>query len=319
MPSEPDFPDYFRFHHTLVRDLCWTLSPSFDLLGELPPHHRFMPPQPAPVLRQWLEHLQCHPQALEAFIGTGPHQRLGHHFERLVLFYLTHAPAQPLRVLDHNRRIYTRDFAGNPVTVGELDFLLASPTGTVHLETAVKFYLGVEHAGEIRWLGPNLQDRLDRKLRHLREHQLPRSQLLETEADKPFQRHFWVKGILFQPWQQNLTVDLGLLTQPIEHRWLTCAQALEVVVDGEWMCLPKPHWLGCGVEDLQEQQVTKARIQQHFAHSDRVLMMCHRELAARRLIVPDTWPDAARAALASYGHEEKADAYPLATLPSRSI
>lgn len=300
MPDESDFPNYFRFHHPLVRDLCWTLSPAFDLLGELPPHQRFMPPQSAIVLRQWLEHLQYHPQSLEAFFDAGPHRRLGHHFERLILFYLTHAPAQPLRVLDHNRPIYTHDAAGNPVTAGELDFLLASPTGTVHLETAVKFYLGVEQAGEIHWLGPNLEDRLDRKLRHLREHQLPRSQILETAAEKPFQRHFWVKGLLFQPWQQRLTLSPGLLAQPVEHQWLTCTQALEERIDGEWFCLPKAHWLGCGTEDQQEQRVTKACIQQHFSHSDRVMMVSLRESVARRLIVPDHWLSDARAALTAH-------------------
>lgn len=298
--SDPSaFPDYFNFDHPLVRDLCWTLSPRLDLLQELPPYQRFIPPQPPQELRQWLAHLQNRPEPLETFFSSESRRRLGHHFERLILFYLTHAPGQLLQVLDHNRPIYTRNSAGHRVTVGELDFLLSGIEGTVHLETAVKFFLGVEHAGAVCWLGPSLEDRLDRKIQHLREHQLPLSQFLETEITTPVQRRFWVKGILFHPWQQKLTTDPTLLHQPDTNMWLTCADALDLPLDQEWVWLPKSRWLGCGVDDPEEQRATKTRIQAHFKQSNRVLMMSHPGSAARRLIVADDWPAAAQAALAT--------------------
>ena len=297
MPDATDLPDYLNFHHPLVRDLCWTLSPAFDLLEELPPYRRFIPTQPADVLRHWLGDLQRQPEPLEAFITPESRRRLGHHFERLILFYLKYSPAQDLRLLDHNRRMYTHNPAGHRVTVGELDFLLTSATGKVHLETAVKFFLGVEHAGEVHWIGPNLQDRLDRKLRHLRDHQLPLSRRLETPFEAPFQRYFWVKGMLFQPWQQHLDAGAGLLTHADEYSWLTCSQALQCSMEGNWVYLPKRRWLGCGVDDEENQHMDRARIEQHFAGSDRVLMMTHSLSAARRLIVPDHWPAAAQSAL----------------------
>lgn len=299
MADKPSFPDYFHFQHPLVRDLCWTLSPSFDLLGDLPPYQRFRLPQSTAVLSQWLANLQRHPQPLQRFVEQESRRRLGHHFERLILFYLTHAPDQPLQLLDHNLPIYSRNSAGHQITIGELDFLLSSPTDRVHLETAVKFFLGIEFAGKVHWLGPGLEDRLDHKLRHLQEHQLPLSQRLETPSAMPFQRHFWLKGHLFHPWQQTLALGSSMLAQPLTHRWLSCTQALDVTEDGQWLALPKASWLGCGVEHPQDHLVTRARIEQHFADSDRVLMLWHRESAERRLIVADHWPQAARAALAA--------------------
>jgi hypothetical protein len=121
--------------------------------------------------------------------------------------------------------------------------------------------------------------------------------LLETEVTAPLHQYFWVKGLLFHPWQQNLAAGRGLLSQPGENIWLTCTQALEVFVDDDWICLPKPRWLGCGIEDSEEQRATREHIQQHFAASDRVLMTTHLGSATRRMIVPDNWPDAARATL----------------------
>lgn len=297
MPDATDLPDYFHFHHPLVRDLCWTLSPAFDLLEALPPYRRFVPTQSPEVLRKWLEHLQHHPQPLEAFVAEASRRRLGLYFERLILFYLSHAPQADLRVLDHNRRIYTHNSHGNRVTVGELDFLLTSATATVHLETAVKFFLGFEHAGEVHWLGPGLQDRLDRKLDRLRSHQLPLSQRLETRFEAPFQRYFWVKGILFQPWRLHLAAGAGLLVHSGENNWLTCSQAMECLEEGDWFYLPKSRWLGGECDDEEKQPVNRERIERHFAENNRVLMLAHTRSGARRLIVSDDWPAAARAAL----------------------
>lgn len=297
MPEATDLPDYSDFSHPLVRDLCWTLSPAFDLLGDLPPFHRFVPTQSSSVLRKWLEELQQHPQPLEAFVEQDSTRRLGHYFERLILFYFRHAPEAELQVLDHNRRIYTYNADGGRITVGELDFLLTGAAGTLHLETAVKFFLGVEHAGEVRWLGPGLQDRLDQKLQHLRNHQLPLSQRLETSSAAPIQRYFWVKGILFQPWRQQLDIADGLRVPASENRWLTCSQAMECTIEGEWMYLPKSRWLGCGIDDEEQQQVDREYIARHFAGNNRVLMMTHTRSASRRLIVPNDWPAAAHAAL----------------------
>lgn len=297
MPQKSEFPTYFSFRHPLVRDLCWTLSPAFDLLGHLPPFHRFVPRQSTAQLRNWLEQLEQTPAPLEAFMADNPRKRLGHHFERLVLFYLSHAPNSTLRVLDHNRAIYGNNASGHRITIGELDFLLAQDNRLLHLETAVKFFLGVAHEGRVRWLGPGLKDRFDRKIDHLRNHQLPLSQQIEAETG-PIERWFWLKGILFHPWQQLCALDVNLLDSPVQHYWLTRSQALEMADLEEWCCLSKLQWLGCGGESMATLSSVGEAIKRHFAQNDRVLMLSHSSSSARRLLVPDAWPRAARAALA---------------------
>ncbi len=57
-------------------------------------------------------------------------------------------------------------------TVGAIDFIVENMNGRKqHWEVAIKFYL---LHGQI-WYGPNQQDRLDKKLTHMLNHQLPMS------------------------------------------------------------------------------------------------------------------------------------------------
>lgn len=299
MPTNPELPVYFNYQHPLVRDLCWTLSPEFDVLAALPPYRRFVPSQPSAQLHLWLNQLDREPQTLERFMALDTRTRLGHHFERLVLFYLSQGPGSVWQLLHHNLAIYGTNPAGHRITVGELDFLIAdhSTAKTLHLETAVKFFLGVEHEGKTFWLGPGLHDRLDRKIHHLQTHQLPLSQRIEKQNETPIERYFWLKGILFQPWQQNLSLNPDLLAQPIDNRWLTCAEALSLGDEADWVCLPKSRWLGCAWQDLTQDRLTATQILEHFKNGNRVLMLTHRLSPARRLLVADDWDQAARAAL----------------------
>lgn len=296
----PPFP-LTQFDHPLVRDLCWTLDPAFDLLGQLPPHQRFVLPQAPDVLISWLWDLQRDPRPLQDFMSRSSVPRLGHHFESLVLFYLHHGPANPFQVLDHHRPIIRQSPAGHPITIGEIDFLLESPTARAHLEIAVKFYLGVETAGEIHWIGPGLRDRLDRKLQHLRQHQLPVSRALDLE---PLERYFWVKGVLFHPWSQPLQLPEGLIAPEQVSFWLTCSQAIDTWPSfSDWCCLKKPHWLGCAWNHQAAPAVipaatptTPVQIREHFASSKQALMLWSETRRTRCLIVADDWPTAARAA-----------------------
>ncbi|MEE3210323.1 MAG: DUF1853 family protein, partial [Pseudomonadota bacterium] len=57
-------------------------------------------------------------------------------------------------------------------TLGELDLLIPRGQSTLHIELALKFYLGVEDD----WIGPNRRDLLSRKIQHTFDHQLPLAQ-----------------------------------------------------------------------------------------------------------------------------------------------
>lgn len=296
MPSSNDtLPTVSAFQHPLVRDLCWTLSPQFDLLLDLPPHQRFVLPQSAPTLVAWLNVLEQNPQPLEAFMAEHLNRRLGHYFERLVLFYLRHAPQPRMELLKHNLPIYGHDAKGHKITLGELDFLLKTDDHVLHLETAVKFYLGVEMAGKSHWIGPGLSDRFHRKLQHLRDRQLPLSQILNL--DNFVERAFWVKGLIFHPWANTLPLLPGIATAAEPSYWLTQSEALRIV-NKDWLVLAKPRWLG-GENDAGENTHSTEKIREHFAAHNRVLMLSHKHTNRRLLIVPDDWPGRARIALGS--------------------
>jgi len=300
MPSDisPTFTPPKAFEHPLVRDLCWVLSPSFDLLTDLPPYRRFLPPQQAHVLLDWLHQLERYPQPLEDFMAAQAYRRLGHHFEQLVLFYLSHAPETPFRVLDHNRPVYTLNAQGHRVTKGEVDSLLADGGRTVHLEVAVKFYLGVADKEHVHWLGPGLEDRLDLKLSHLREHQLPLSCDFDTPTGSSIERRFWVKGVLFHPWPRQLTLHTGLNDVPPTHFWLTCSQAIVALTqDPHWTWLPRQRWLGCGWQDRSDITATEALLTEQVNERNRVVMLWNEASGSRRMVVPDSWPAAASRAI----------------------
>jgi hypothetical protein len=283
------------YHHPLVRDLCWTLASEFDLLAELPPFQRFHPLQPPALLADWLRNLDADPRQLEAFFSGAPQQRLGRHFEKLVLFHLQHAPANPLQLLEHNRPVMGKSAGGRDITLGELDFLLAEAHTKIHLEVAVKFYLGVTHTGATHWLGPSLDDRLTRKLQHLRDNQLPLSQVLQIE---PVERRFWVKGVLFHPGQTILDLPDGIIPPRQTSFWLTCSQATQSLELSEWIGLPKARWLGCGLEGL-DGSATADQLRTYFAAATpgRALMLWNNLRDARCLVVADDWPVAAQSTL----------------------
>lgn len=70
-------------------------------------------------------------------------------------------------------------------TIGELDAILTTETGPVHMEIIYKFYVYDPDEGETEishWIGPNRKDALDQKLSKLIEKQLP---LLYHPKTKP--------------------------------------------------------------------------------------------------------------------------------------
>lgn len=91
-------------------------------------------------------------------------------------------------------------------TIGELDAILKTEHGPVHLEIIYKFYLYDPNAGSTEishWIGPNRKDSLLQKLDKLKEKQLP---------------------LLYHPKTQSLLESLGLSTSEIKQRVLFKAQ-----------------------------------------------------------------------------------------------
>lgn len=107
------------------------------------------------------------PEPFEEHLGH--HLRLGKMVERFVF----HQLADDLSCTMLAENIQIQD---GKRTIGELDALLITETGPVHLEIIYKFYLYDPDEGDTEishWIGPNRNDALVQKLSKLKEKQLP--------------------------------------------------------------------------------------------------------------------------------------------------
>ena len=132
-------------------------------------------------------------------------KRLGLYFESLWHFLLGEDPQT--EVLATNLPVHE-----NGRTVGEFDCLYycARREQSIHLELAVKYYLGNPADGT--WLGPGCNDHLDRKLDHLLQQQIRLSRhsasqdlLAKLGATEPA-LEIGLKGYLFSPPDGPMTI-----------------------------------------------------------------------------------------------------------------
>ncbi|WP_316919675.1 DUF1853 family protein [Pseudomonas sp. zfem002] len=236
-----------------VRDLAWTLL-SPPLLANAPWPQRHPLSASAWVddpqrLQHWLLHLEQEPAPLLDWLARSASRRLGLYYERLWQFALQQAPG--VELLAANLPIRQ---GGH--TLGELDMVLRDREGVHHLELAIKFYLGPDHGDGLdpaHWLGPGCHDRLDRKLAHLAEHQLPisgRAESREALAGLGLQRveaHLWLGGYLFYPWPAHADAPRGVYPGHLRGRWLhrrDCSAFHASSTGGRWQLLPRQTWLG---------------------------------------------------------------------------
>lgn len=240
-----------RLHQPALRDLAWTLtSPPLLLDAGIAQRHPLAGSHWADNperLAAWLTHLDQQPEPLQQWLQSSHNQRLGHYYERLWQFALQQAPG--VRLLAANLPVRK-----GQLTLGELDLLLEDRDGVHHLELAVKFYLGCPPLTEQwqRWIGPGREDRLDRKLNHLRQHQLQLAQshaarqLLRSLATDTVNAAAWLGGYLFRPWQVPVAGPAGANPQGLSGDWLHRALLNDYVqqnADCRWVLLERLQWL----------------------------------------------------------------------------
>ncbi|MGZ2745280.1 DUF1853 family protein [Burkholderia stagnalis] len=297
-----------------VRDLAWLLS-SPDLLAAAPGAPLAQPWADAAeraAAEAWLAALDAAPEPLHrALEGLRP-VRLGRYAECLLEYFLAHGPS--LRLVAANLALRS-----NGKTLGEVDFLVDTPGGRrLHWELAVKCYLcaPVQRTASLAdFVGPNLVDRFDRKRRRLIDHQLRlsgRDSFARLGYGAPSDAQMFVKGWLFYPHGVPLPHVGGEVAQDHPRGfWLTRAQwaawAAALPEDAAWAVLPRLAWLaprriahGAGApEPLAAAQALPAVLSAREAPA---LIGVYRPDAgamwretARGFIVPDDWPEQARA------------------------
>lgn len=265
----------------------------------------------------WLRSLDGDPGALLAHLSGRRSTRLGLYFESLWQFYWQAFSGDTL--ISHNRQIN-----GDSRTLGAFDFILASNDGHYrHIEAAVKFYLG--QGEDLRqlaaWVGPNANDRLDIKVRHLTDHQLPllhrREAIEQLRLDgmdsARVEQHFLLRGWLFAPARADLTeLPPGVNREALQGRWWYLRDFTAGTASGAFTAdkpffsvIPRNHWLAPvryhrALQPLQRTALNFALISQvgglgvpkmvaRLEPEKDIWQECE-----RFFVVPDHWPATAK-------------------------
>ena len=324
MPPGDTTLDPANYRQAAVRDLAWAcFSPTLVSSQALSPalaNARFAL---TPERVRWLESLDRSPDPLLRHLQQRPVRRLGLYFESLWQFFLARDAA--VELLAHNLPVRSESR-----TIGEFDCLYycRERRRPVHLELAVKFYLG--QAG--RWIGPDSRDRLDIKLDRLSQHQMRlgdhpegRRVLAEHGIRDPL-REMELKGGLFQPAPPQ-PVPAYCEDQPQGNIWLRITQLPSFLMSGglrsggprpgglrsggprpggprpggaaSYCILPRLGWLAgeyrCAASARLSPDALQATLDEHFASGGRARLVAALDAAGspcnRFFVTPRSWPE----------------------------
>ena len=315
--THPEFETAFcQLKHQAVRDLAWCCFSS-PMMSELPGSNcrilAFANEQHWP----WLFALDKAPLALLTHLAQRKSTRLGIYYEALWHFYFNNHPEWEL--LHHNLQI---DRSG--ITLGAFDFLCRHGEEYWHIETALKFYLCRHHnplgAHDWKyWIGPSGEDRLDLKLNHLRDHQLPLHQTDEGLQQlnkrypevKSWNAGLCLQGYLFSPAHSRAQPAFSHDHHGRGYWWHLGKLPSELLKQGEllWLILDRELWLAPALANrskLADQTELIEKLNTEIKANKRpVLVASMRPIqnyckgdnerywieASRFFVVPNNWPD----------------------------
>lgn len=268
----------------VLQDLEWAINSPCPLASARPPMMSWQ--EPAELMSAWLQQ-QAGNQSLLTHLLTWRQRRLGQYFERLWLCWLQDHPLWRLR-LSH---VPVRE---QGQTRGEIDLILEERASgrLLHLELAVKFYLQCPIAGresDATWIGPGLADSLQQKYRHLIDHQLPlgRHTQITRQLGRPVDDHrILLRGRFFVPLDTGTPGQPGWLTVS-ECRQLPLGTRLQTLTRAQWFTGPAAcPWLEKDAWLLRQGNLRRP-----------LMVWADLPEQERRwlVVVPDDWPDQARA------------------------
>lgn len=224
--------------------------------------------------------------------------RLGIYFEHLILIWFKCSPR--FKLLAYNLPVRR-----NALTLGAFDFIVYDYTieKTLHIETAVKFYLLTQPSEELSaWCGPDGHDNFQAKYDHLLNKQIRLSEQrgvtswLKKQNINIDQHHIFIKGRLFA--HNSLKHVVSPLINPALNidRVFFFNEFIDLFFSskGFFTILPKEKWLSTlklnAAEPIQVLNMQKKKPQPWD------LPVCLAYLSTdyievfRCFVVPDTWP-----------------------------
>ena len=185
--------------------------------------------------------LDNNPTGLEHALQRAKSYRLGHYFEALAALWLQISPNYALLA----KQLPLRN---EHKTLGEIDFTIRDnrTDSIIHLEVAVKFYLGRSNLNEMsNWHGPGLKDRLDLKFDHLRQHQTQLSRKYPELMPLPVDSSACLlKGRLFYPPDLKQHTTSFSTPQHLHGYWQHSPPDPLTAHDSQKLIyLPKKYWL----------------------------------------------------------------------------
>ena len=246
-----------QFKHRSVRDLAWVIASPPLVSGILDGVKWWSNEDCIAEFNDCLDELHkldLHPEPLNAHLNNVKNRRLGSVFEAYISYWLKISPNfcelhQNIQLIEDKH------------TYGEIDFIIQNlaTNEIIHLEVAVKFYLGCEpYTDSYRWFGTNTKDQLGKKIDHLRSHQ---TQLSEKHPEKiqkhckhPINaKHCFVKGRLFYPKNSDTPpANLPLADKHLRGRW---SYVNEYSANNKVISINKSHWLA----DLNSQDINELK------------------------------------------------------------
>ena len=267
-----------RFSNRLVRDLAWVIASPPLVAGNYNNTH-------------WWEHNDCliefeaclpalltldkDPSPLVKHFEQLKSGRLGLRFEHFIAYWLMISPnyellTQNLQIIEpiadpHKKGSHTH---------GELDFIIRDTrtNKTIHLEVAVKFYLGTApYEDPFRWFGTNTSDQLGKKVEHLKQHQTQLSKkfssYLQERGYTIDEKQCFLKGRLFYP-IGNDTPPIGVTKNHLRGRW---TQAPNNIAEGLLYSIDKKDWLAT----LNKNDLLNRNFQSDFSNNEKSQCYVH--------------------------------------------
>ena len=238
---------------------------------------------------------------LENYLAPYSHFRIGQYYEGLVLYWLEHI--RKLKIIARHQQVFEESR-----TVGEIDVLFEDEVGVLtHWEIAVKFYLYYPEVNPVdsHFIGPNVKDSFERKMRRLFEYQLPLSQ---THFPKVTRRQAFVKGMIFYHPDHSAPTQLPEKLFPTHPRgtWLHLSELSRLTEQHEepvFLIREKPDWLSATLCSKTDERLLsfvelQCQLKTHFQEQTRPILIsalscqqitCHE--VERVFVVPDSWPE----------------------------